>query len=133
MQFVWAYISAAVIFFALDMIWLAGVARNFYFSRLGDLLRDRPDFAVAAVFYLGYVAGVVYFAIAPALAGGGMTRALLNGALLGLIAYGTYDATNLATLRGYSAQLALVDVVWGTCLSATAAGAGYWAAQRFAG
>ena len=133
MQFAIAYLAAAVAFFALDMLWLTKIARNFYFSRLGDLVRERPDFAVAGVFYLGYVAGLVYFAIAPALNGGGMARALVNGALLGLLAYGTYDSTNLATLRGYPAAVAIVDVLWGTFLTAAAAGAGYWAAQRFTG
>ncbi|HNR77499.1 MAG TPA: DUF2177 family protein [Parvularculaceae bacterium] len=132
MQIVIAYVAAALVFFALDMVWLAGVAKDFYFSRLGDLIRPTPDYLVAGVFYAGYVAGIVYFAVAPALAGGGMTRALINGALIGLLAYGTYDATNLATLRGYPAEVAIVDVIWGTFLTAAAASAGYLAAARFA-
>lgn len=131
MQYVIAYFAAALVFFALDMVWLAGVAKNFYFSRLGDLVRERPDFVVAGVFYAGYVAGIVYFAIAPALASGGFARALVNGALVGLLAYGTYDMTNLATLRGYPAEVAIVDIIWGMFLTATAAGAGYAAAHRF--
>ncbi len=132
MQYVIAYFAAALTFFALDMAWLAGLAKNFYFSRLGELVRDRPDFLVAGVFYAGYVAGIVYFAIAPALAGGGMARALVNGALVGLLAYGTYDMTNLATLRGYPAEVAIVDILWGVFLTMTAAGAGYAAAGRLA-
>lgn len=132
MQYVIAYFAAALTFFALDMGWLAGLAKNFYFSRLGELVRDRPDFLVAGVFYAGYVAGIVYFAIAPALAGGGMARALVNGALVGLLAYGTYDMTNLATLRGYPAEVAIVDILWGVFLTMTAAGAGYAAAGRLA-
>lgn len=132
MQYVIAYFAAALTFFALDMAWFAGLAKNFYFSRLGELVRDRPDFLVAGVFYAGYVAGIVYFAIAPALAGGGMARALVNGALVGLLAYGTYDMTNLATLRGYPAEVAIVDILWGVFLTMTAAGAGYAAAGRLA-
>ncbi len=133
MTYLAAYGAAALVFFALDMVWLAGVAKNFYFSRLGDLIRTRPDYLVAGVFYVGYIAGIIYFAVAPALASGGMGRALLNGALVGLLAYGTYDMTNLATLRGYPVAVAVVDIVWGVFLTAAAAGAGYWAAARVAG
>lgn len=132
MPYLTAYLAAALAFFVLDMIWLAGVAKNFYFSRLGDLIRQPPDYLVAGIFYAGYVAGIVYFAIAPALAAGGLPRAIINGALVGLLAYGTYDATNLATLRGYPVEVAVVDVIWGTFLTATAAAAGFIAAQRFA-
>lgn len=132
MPYLTAYLAAAFAFFALDMIWLAGVAKNFYFSRLGDLIRQPPDYLVAGIFYAGYVAGIVYFAIAPALAAGGLPRAIINGALVGLLAYGTYDATNFATLRGYPVEVAVVDVIWGTFLTATAAAAGFIAAQRFA-
>lgn len=133
MQIVIAYIAVAIAFFALDMVWLAGVAKTFYFSQLGDLVRPKPDLLVAGIFYVGYVAGVIYFAVAPALAAGSFSRALINGALVGLLAYGTYDATNLATLRGYPAILAMVDTAWGTFLTAAAASIGYVAATRFAG
>lgn len=133
MHIIIAYFAAALVFFALDMAWLAGVAKNFYFSQLGDLVRPKPDFLVAGIFYVGYIAGVVYFAIAPALAAGSFGKALINGALIGLLAYGTYDATNLATLRGYPAILAIVDTAWGTFLTATAASVGYLAASKFAG
>lgn len=128
-----AYLGAAVAFVILDAIWLASVAKGFYFTRLAGLLRDKPDLGVAAVFYLIYLAGIVYFAVLPAIAGGGLARAVLNGALLGFLAYATYDFTNLATLKGYPAIVAVVDVAWGTFLTATAAGCGFLAAQRFAG
>lgn len=130
MPLVVAYCAAALVFFALDMAWLAGLAKNFYFTRLGDLVRQPPDYLVAGIFYAGYVAGIVYFAIAPALAAGSFVRAIINGALFGFFAYGTYDATNLATLRGYPADVAIVDVIWGTFLTASAASTGYLAATR---
>ncbi len=133
MQILVAYLGAAVAFVVLDAIWLGIVAKNFYFTQLAGLLRDKPDLGIAAGFYLVYLAGIVYFAIVPALANGELGRAILNGALLGFFAYMTYDATNLATLKGYPAVLAVVDVTWGTFLTASAAGAGYIAAQRFAG
>ena len=58
---------------------------------------------------------------------------MASGALLGPIAYSTYDLTNLATLRGWSAKLALIDLVWGTIVTSLAATAGYFAARRFSG
>lgn len=132
MQIIAAYLGAAVAFVILDAIWLGAVAKNFYFTQLAGLLRDKPDLAVAAVFYVIYLAGVVYFAVMPALNGGGMASALLNGALLGFLAYSTYDATNLATLKGYPAIVAVVDVAWGTFLTATSAAFGYHAATKLA-
>ena len=133
MQYLAAYVAACLVFFALDMIWLAGVAKNFYFTALAGLVRERADIAVAGVFYLGYVAGVVFFAVAPALNGGGLSRAILNGALLGLLAYGTYDLTNLATLKGFPVKVAIVDMTWGVFLTTTTAVAGYLAATRLSG
>lgn len=133
MQLLAAYFGAAAAFIVLDAIWLGTVAKKFYFTQLAGLLREKPDFGVAAIFYVIYLGGIVYFAIMPALAGGGVTKALLNGALLGFLAYATYDATNLATLKGYSAAVAIVDVAWGTFLTGTAAAAGYLAAARFGG
>ena len=133
MQPLAAYIGAALAFVILDAIWLGAVAKKFYFSQLAGLLRDKPDLAVAAVFYIVYIAGVVYFAVMPALGARSLGLALLNGALLGFLAYATYDATNLATLKGYPAVVAVVDVFWGTCLTGTAAVAGYLAASRFIG
>ncbi len=130
MQLLAAYAGAAVAFIVLDAIWLGAVAKKFYFTQLAGLLRDKPDLGVAAVFYVIYLAGIVYFAVMPALASGGMATALLNGAMLGFLAYATYDATNLATLKGYPAIVAVVDVVWGTFLTATAAAFGYLAAVR---
>jgi uncharacterized membrane protein len=130
MHFLAAYFGAAVAFVILDALWLGTVAKSFYFTQLAGLLREKPDFAVAAVFYVIYIGGIVYFAIMPALNAGGMATALLNGAMLGFLAYSTYDATNLATLKGYPAVVAVVDVVWGTFLTGTASAAGYLAASR---
>ncbi|HBS36559.1 MAG TPA: DUF2177 domain-containing protein, partial [Parvularcula sp.] len=124
MQPLAAYIGAAFAFVALDAIWLGAAARQFYFTQLAGLLRDKPDLGVAAVFYVIYLGGVVYFAVMPALASGGLAKALLNGAMLGFLAYATYDATNLATLKGYPAAVAIVDVMWGTFVTGAAAAFG---------
>ena len=122
---VFLYIAAAIIFFPLDMAWLTLVARDFYRSRLGDFLLDQPRWIAAIAFYLIYLAGIVAFAMLPAVAQGSARTALLQGALLGFVAYAAYDLTNLATARGFSTTVALVDIVWGTVLTAVTAAVGY--------
>ena len=125
LTFAIAWAAAAVIFLGLDFLWLGQVTPGFYRRELGPLLLDQPRLGIAAGFYLVYVVGIVVFAVMPALASGGIWRALLLGGLLGLIAYGTYDLTNLATLKGWSATVVAVDMVWGTVLTAMAAGGSY--------
>jgi uncharacterized membrane protein len=132
MTYVIAYVSTAFVFFALDYAWLTRVAIGFYRQNIGDLLLATPNFAAAGVFYLFYVVGIVYFAVMPAVTANSVLTALLNGAILGLLAYGTYDMTNLATLKGWSLSVSLVDMAWGAVLTATAAVAGYYAVSRFA-
>lgn len=127
-----AYISAALVFFGLDFVWLSRVAIGFYRSQIGETLRDRPNIAAAGLFYLFYIAGIVYFAVLPGLQKDSLAVACLNGALLGLIAYGTYDMTNLATLKNWSLSVSIVDMLWGTVLTALSASAAYWVVSRFA-
>jgi uncharacterized membrane protein len=119
-----AYGVTAIVFLGLDYIWLGFVAKDFYARSLGSLMRDTPDFISAGIFYLFYVAGIVFFAAMPAESWKG---ALARGALLGLLAYGTYDMTNLATLKGWPWRMAAVDMAWGAALTALAALGGYLA------
>jgi uncharacterized membrane protein len=123
------YIAALLVFLFMDAIWLGFIARDFFVQQMGPLLREDPNFAVAAVFYAVFVAGLLYFAVVAGLREGSLMLAVLNGAFLGLLAYGTYDITNLAVLKGYTATLAMVDISWGTALSGVTAGAGYLTAR----
>jgi uncharacterized membrane protein len=125
MQYVVAYGASAAVFLGLDLVWLGVIAKGFYARALGDLLRDSPSLTVAALFYVLYVGGIVLFAIGPALHSQSWRTALVLGVLLGLMAYGTYDMTNLATLRRWPLELALVDLSWGSLLTGLAAAAGY--------
>lgn len=127
-----AYAGALVVLLALDAIWLGLIMRGFYKSELGDLMRERPQMAAAALFYTVYVVGIVIFATAPALAEQQWLRALVMGGLFGFFAYFTYDMVNFATLKGYSLRLTVVDIAWGIFVSACAATSGYFAAQWFA-
>lgn len=133
MTYVIAYASTAVVFFALDYLWLTRIAIGFYRQNIGELLLATPNLAPAGLFYLFYVVGLVYFAVLPALTTQSIVTVAVNGALLGLLAYGTYDMTNLATLKGWSLSVSIVDMAWGAFLSATASAAGYMAVSRFTG
>ncbi len=123
------FAACAVVFFPLDFVWLSLTGKNFYRRELGDLLLEQPNLLIAAGFYLAYVAGLVILVAAPA--EGDVLKALLMGAVLGLVAYGTYDLTNLSTLRGFTPTVALVDMAWGTLLTAASAAGGVWLASRF--
>lgn len=116
-----ATLCAALVLLALDMLWLKLAMGPLYQRTLGPILLDPPAIAPAAAFYLLYIAGVVFFAIRPAVESGDWRQALLRGAALGLLAYGTYDLTNLTTLKAWSLRLSLMDMAWGTFLTATAA------------
>ncbi|UCH73289.1 MAG: DUF2177 family protein [Rhodospirillales bacterium] len=120
-----AYALTLVVFFGLDFLWLGLVARGFYASQLAHLIRDNVNFLAAGAFYLAYVAGIVFFAVAPALAEGSWRKALVSGVVLGLLAYGTYDMTNLATLKDWPVAMSLVDMVWGGFVTGAAALAAY--------
>ncbi|WP_371348125.1 DUF2177 family protein [Ancylobacter sp. IITR112] len=124
MQFFVAYVSTGLVFLALDALWLGFMASRVYRPLIGDLMAEQPNWPPAALFYLLYVAGVVVFAVQPALASGRWTTALALGAFLGLLAYGTYDLTNHATLRNWPAAMTAIDLAWGTFLTAVATTAG---------
>jgi len=129
MTFAKAFAGTLVAFLAIDMIWIAGVVRPMYNQHLGALLRANPQLGAALVFYLTYAAGIVYFAVLPALASGGVRTALVNGATLGGLAYGTYAFTNYALLEGWTLTLTAADLGWGIVLTAVTATCGLFAAR----
>jgi uncharacterized membrane protein len=114
------------IFIALDGVWLTVVAKNFYAQQLGYLMTDTPNLAAAGIFYLIYIVTLLTLVITPALKARSLQHAIMNGALFGLCAYATYDLTNLATIRDWPMLVTVVDLIWGTVLSASVAGASYW-------
>lgn len=132
MTYAVAYGTAALTLVVLDGIWLSSVGKAVFRPPLEALLSDRLRWGPAIAFYLLYVAGVLIFAVGPALkANGGWSQALLMGALFGFFCYATYDLTNMATLKVWPTHVALIDVAWGTAVTGAAALAGLWAAQRF--
>jgi uncharacterized membrane protein len=123
------YAVSTVAFFAIDMLWLGFAARGFYRRQLGGLLAEEVNWAAAIVFYLLYIAGIVFFVTLPAARTGSLSRALATGAFFGLVAYATYDLTKLATLRGWPVTATVVDICWGMVLTASVAAAGYAVAR----
>ena len=119
------WLAGAATAAVLDLLWLGVAAKNVYSSRLGHLMADKVYWPAAILFYLLYGAGALYFAAIPALRIGSARLAVVNGGLLGLLAYGTYDLTNMAVLRGWGGFISAVDVAWGVFLTACVAGVAY--------
>jgi uncharacterized membrane protein len=119
------YVATLVAFLVIDAIALKFMMYPLFSRYVGDLLRADMQLGVAAGFYLFYVAGVMYFAVMPGLKAESLGLAALNGAILGFLAYGTYEATNMATLRGWAWQMVATDVAWGTFLTMITAVIGY--------
>ncbi len=122
-QYAIAYVATAVVFLALDAVWLGTMADRLYRPAMGSIMLERFALAPAAAFYLIYIVGVVVFAVAPALQNGRWTTALGYGAMLGLMAYATYDLTNQATLKDWSWTVTIADLCWGTFVTAVSAAA----------
>ncbi len=121
------YLITTIAFFAIDFVWLSTATKRIYQPYLGDLLLEKPNLPVAAVFYLFYIVGLIALAIIPGLREASVVGAVWRGALFGAIAYATYDLTNLATLNGWAWQISVIDIVWGTVLNTAVATVGYYA------
>ena len=130
MKWIVAYLAAGLSFGALDAAWLGWAGKRLYRPALGDLLAASFRPAPAIVFYLAYVAAIVWFAVRPGMDQGAGCAAL-NGALLGAIAYATYNLTNQATLRQWPVHVTLIDIAWGAFATAAASAAACWATVRF--
>lgn len=123
-------VVAGAAFLVLDLLWLGVVGNGIYRRILGDLLREKPNVAAAAAFYLLFIALLCWFAVRPGI-DGGLGDAALNGALFGLATYATWDLTNAAVLRGFPSAIIPIDMAWGTALSAAVATAATWAARSW--
>ena len=123
------YLVTFIAFLAVDAVWLALVARTFYRKYLGFLMAPNPNWLAAILFYLLFVVGALVLAVLPGLETGSLKTTLLRGALFGLIAYATYDLTNLATVRDWPLIVTVVDMIWGTVLSTAVSYVGYLAGK----
>ena len=115
------YLLTVPIFFLLDIIWLGYVAKGFYRRHLGFILSPEVNWPAAITFYLIYIAGILFFAVAPAIERTSLIRALVWGSLYGFFTYATYDLTNMALIKGWPMKIVVVDILWGMVLCSVVA------------
>ncbi len=127
-----AYFSTLLVILVMDAIWLGVVMPAQYRAWIGGLMLDTPRWVPAVLFYLLYAVGVTVFAALPGVREGSWTTALMYGALLGLVAYGTYDLSNFATLKAWPMQLVVVDMIWGAFITAAAATVAFFTVKWWA-
>ena len=125
MKLIVAYLITAAVFLIIDYIWLGVLMKDYFQTQLSHLMADDVNLAIAAIFYLFFAAGIVLFCVMPAFEAGSWAKAATLGAVLGFLAYGTYDVTNMATLRDWPVMMSVIDVTWGTTITAVSATAGY--------
>jgi uncharacterized membrane protein len=116
-----AYAITLIVFVGIDLVWLLGPGRSLYVAEIGQLLRTQPNIGAAIAFYLLYCVGLTFFAVLPGVKTSLPLHAMGLGALFGLIAYATYDLTNLAVVNGFTLRIALIDMAWGCLLSGVVA------------
>lgn len=125
------YLITFLAFLAIDSLWLGLVAPSFYRSQIGYIMAETPNYFAAGLFYLVFIFGMVVFIVEPGVREGTLIQSVSRGALFGLVTYATYDLTNLATLEGWPVLLTVVDLTWGTVLSAAVTLVSVWAGRRF--
>ncbi|SPP25884.1 conserved membrane hypothetical protein [Brochothrix thermosphacta] len=122
------FLTSAVIFLVIDLLWLAVISRQLYVDQLGGLMGE-TRIIPAAIFYVLFMTGLLFFVIVPALNKNKLSYAILVGGFFGLICYGTYDLTNLATLENWAVVITVLDLIWGTFINAATAGLVFWIAK----
>ena len=126
------YALTVPVFFIIDLIWLGVVAKGFYQKNLNHLLSPQVNWPAAIIFYLIYIAGILIFAVLPAVAKDSLRHAMLYGALFGFFTYMTYELTNLALLKGWPLNIVVIDIMWGVVLCFAVASIGFYTARWLA-
>ncbi len=118
LKFILLYLVVLGAFLVIDMIWLGLVAKSFYRDQLGFMMRSKVNWPAAIIFYLLFIVGLIFFVVYPSIGRDSWVYAMFSGAFFGLICYATYDLTNLATLKDWPLKVTMVDLAWGSVLSA---------------
>jgi uncharacterized membrane protein len=129
-QLIQLYVATAVVFFAIDILWLGVIAKNFYYRHLGPFFRERINWIAATMFYSLYILGIMIFAILPGIRYGSLDRTVILGVLYGLFTYATYDLTNLATLKDWPVTIVVIDILWGMVLCGLVSTGGFLIGTR---
>lgn len=116
LEYLKMYVVALVVFLAIDIVWLAVIAKKLYQKELGFIMSAKPNWGAAILFYLIFIVGLVFFVIHPATEKDSWSYALLAGILFGFVSYSTYDLTNLATLADWPMKITIIDLIWGSSL-----------------
>jgi uncharacterized membrane protein len=126
------FLATFIIFLAVDFVWLSFVATSYYKEQIGFLLSTQPNILAAGVFYTVYVIGLLYFVVLPALKVKKSHAGIVGfaGAFFGFVAYGTYELTNFATVANWPFELVMVDLIWGTVLTAVTAWASFMVGRK---
>lgn len=130
-KFIISYVFTFIVFMAVDMMWLGFIAKDLYNKFIGSLLAEKVNWTAAIIFYLLFIVGIFIFAILPAVEKNSFRHALIMGALFGFFTYATYDLTNLATLKGWSLQMVIIDIIWGIVLTSIVSSAGFYITKYF--
>ena len=129
-QLIISFIFVSTIFLIVDVIWLSITVKSVYKPNLGDLLNDKPVLWAAVLFYIIYMIGLTLIIIKPALASNSVLQAFWTGVIFGIVAYGTYNLTNMATIKGWSPYVVFVDILWGGILTGTSSIFGIMIAKK---
>ncbi len=129
-KFLPAYLVIMLVMFVLDIVWLGTIARPMYQQGIGHLMAQQPNLFFAALFYLVYALGLMWFALLPNRHHRGLKSTFAAAASFGFFVYASYDLTNLAMLKDWPLKLALIDITWGTWLSGVSATLGKWVFNR---
>jgi len=131
MDFIKTYLIAIVVFFAIDIVWLAVIAKDLYRAEIGFIMSSSPNWWAALIFYLIFIFGLVYFVIQPGIESQTLLKTIMVGALFGFVTYATYDLTNLATLENWPLKITIIDLVWGASLGGSVSGITYFLVTTF--
>ena len=119
MQFLKQYLIAFIVFILVDLVWLLVISKKLYKDKIGHLMAENVNLVAAGLFYLVFIAALVFFVISPAIDRKSVLYALGAGAFFGFVAYATYDLTNLATLKDWPVSLTVIDLLWGSFVTGT--------------
>ncbi|NLC33253.1 MAG: DUF2177 family protein [Clostridiales bacterium] len=131
MEMIRNYGITMAVFFAVDIMWLGFISKKLYAKYLGYIMADQTNWPAAIIFYLLYIAGLIFFVINPALEKNSLIYAVTVGSIFGFITYATYDMTNLATLKDWPVIITIIDMMWGTFLNAATAGLSFYIINLF--
>ena len=126
-----SFIFVSTIFLIIDVLWLSITVKSLYRPALGDLLKDKPVMWAAVLFYIIYMIGLALIILKPALANDSILQALWTGVVFGVVAYGTYNLTNMATVKNWSASIVCIDMLWGGFLTGFSSAVGIYLTKAF--